>query len=59
MYTVYIIQSIKNHRYYIGQTSNIENKIKRHNLGQVKSTRNYIPWKIIKLDQRPAEENWK
>jgi len=47
MYKVYILQSLKNNRYYIGHTNNIYKRLKRHNSGQVKSTKPYLPWKIV------------
>jgi putative endonuclease len=47
MFTVYILKSIKNGRYYIGQTRDIDDRIKRHNAGKVKSTKHYKPWEII------------
>ncbi len=47
MYKVYILQSLKNNRYYTGHTNNIDNRLKRHNSGQVKSTKPYLPWKTI------------
>ncbi|NOZ46656.1 MAG: GIY-YIG nuclease family protein, partial [Chlorobi bacterium] len=34
-------------KYYIGQTSDIEGRIKRHNAGYEKFTKQYMPWKII------------
>jgi len=47
MYTVYILQSLKNNRYYTGQTSNIGSRLETHNRGMVKSTKSFIPWKLI------------
>jgi putative endonuclease len=47
MYQVYILQSIKFNRFYIGQTECITNRIKLHNKGKVKSTFPYRPWRII------------
>ena len=47
MYKVYILQSIKNQRYYIGHTSNLDKRLLRHNSGGVKSTKNNRPWKIV------------
>ena len=47
MYTVYILQSIKNSKYYIGHTEDLESRLKRHNSGKVKSTKNGAPWKIV------------
>jgi len=47
MYSVYIIQSEKTNRYYIGYTNNIDDRLKHHNSGANKSTKPGIPWKII------------
>ncbi|MCX6746298.1 MAG: GIY-YIG nuclease family protein [Candidatus Parcubacteria bacterium] len=46
-YTVYILQSLKNGRYYIGHTNDIKYRLWKHNTGKVKSTKPYLPWKII------------
>ena len=34
-------------RYYIGSTSNPEERIQRHNAGATLSTKNGRPWKIV------------
>ncbi len=47
MYLVYILESLKFDRYYTGHTSDIEGRLKKHNSGQVKSTKPYAPWKLI------------
>jgi putative endonuclease len=44
MYFVYIIYSIKFDKYYIGQTQNFHERIKRHNAGYEKATLPYLPW---------------
>ncbi|MFL9836406.1 GIY-YIG nuclease family protein [Flavobacterium sp. ST-75] len=52
MYTVYIIYSLSKSKYYIGQTNNIDDRIKRHNNKQSLSTKNggpletYLHYKI-------------
>lgn len=46
MYYVYLIESKKNGRYYIGQTNNLEERIKRHNEGRNISTKAYRSWEI-------------
>ena len=33
--------------YYIGQIRDINSRLNRHNLGQVRSTKTGIPWKLI------------
>ncbi|HEY9184811.1 MAG TPA: GIY-YIG nuclease family protein [Salegentibacter sp.] len=50
---VYILFSEKPSRYYVGQTANIEDRLKRHNAGRVISTKNGMPWKLVK--QFPVE----
>jgi len=47
MYKVYIIQSQKNSKYYIGMALNLENRLKHHNSGATKSTKPGRPWKIV------------
>ena len=48
MYTVYILQSLKNNRYYIGHTSDLENRLLYHNSGKVRVTKGGLPWKLVK-----------
>ena len=40
---VYILQSLKNNRYYTGSTYDIENRLLQHNKGWVQATRNIGP----------------
>jgi len=45
---VYIIQSKSNsNKYYIGCTSNLKERLKKHNQNEVAHTKKYSPWKII------------
>ena len=43
---IYIIQSIKNNRYYIGSTENITLRLLAHNQGKVVATKYMKPWKL-------------
>ena len=43
MYFAYILKSLKDNKYYYGSTGNIESRLKQHNYGKVKSTKNRIP----------------
>ena len=43
----YAIQNETNGRVYIGQTADLEERIKKHNSGQVYSTKKELPWKLI------------
>lgn len=44
MYTVYVLKSLKDGRTYVGCTQNLENRIKEHNFGEVKSTKIRTPF---------------
>ncbi|MBI2263314.1 GIY-YIG nuclease family protein [Candidatus Berkelbacteria bacterium] len=50
---LYIIQSLKNGTYYVGSTLNYEERFKQHNWGQVKSTRNKRPYKLVFYQEFP------
>jgi putative endonuclease len=45
-YYVYILESIKTKKYYIGQTEDLESRLKRHNNGSNKSTKSGAPWEL-------------
>jgi len=51
MYTVYIIKSEKNERYYVGFTNNIGDRLSHHNSGATTSTRSGRPWSIVYREQ--------
>lgn len=43
---VYILQSLKNGRYYIGSTENPEKRLAEHNGGKTKSIRYLTPFEL-------------
>lgn len=47
MYYVYILQSLKNKSLYIGYTSDLKRRFKKHNSGENLSTKPFIPYKLI------------
>jgi len=47
MFYVYAIQSLKINYLYVGMTNNIERRLHEHNNGENKSTKAYIPFKLI------------
>ena len=47
MFYTYILKSDYSNHYYIGSSSNLSVRLSEHNLGRVKSTKKYLPWKII------------
>ncbi|MFA5933157.1 MAG: GIY-YIG nuclease family protein [Microgenomates group bacterium] len=44
MYTVYVLKSLTDGRTYVGCTKDLENRIKEHNSGEVKSTKARTPF---------------
>ena len=66
MPTVYIIQSLKDQRTYVGYTDNFDRRFKQHNSGLVKSTKHRIPFKLLfkeefntSLEAKKRELWWK
>ena len=47
MYHVYILQSLKDKRTYVGYTQNVEERLREHNSGQNVSTKHRKPFRII------------
>ena len=47
MFFVYILYSAKFDRFYVGMTSNIEQRLNSHNLAKVKSTKGFLPWVVV------------
>ena len=46
-YFTYVLFSEKDNKYYTGYTSDLKQRIIRHNNGQVPSTKNRRPFKLI------------
>jgi len=51
MYYVYILKSLKDNSYYIGQTSNLENRVEQHNRGKSSYTKRKSPWKLVHYEK--------
>ncbi len=47
MFYVYVLKSMKDSRYYIGQTNNVLARLKIHNLGKVLSTKARKPFTLV------------
>jgi len=64
--TVYILQSIKDGKTYIGSTSDFDRRFREHNTGKVKSTKYRMPFKVLFVEKfktlketRKREKWWK
>ncbi len=47
MHYCYILLSSKSHIFYFGFAKDLKLRLKQHNTGEVKSTKPYIPWKLV------------
>ena len=47
MYYVYLIRSLEDKNYYIGQTNNVMKRFKEYNSGKVRATRYRTPFKLL------------
>lgn len=48
---VYILQSLKDGKYYIGETADVMQRLLFHNGGRQRSTKHRIPFKLILSEQ--------
>ncbi|MBA6313204.1 GIY-YIG nuclease family protein [Cellulophaga baltica] len=46
-YYVYVLESEKDQRWYKGHTVDLDKRIKEHNSGKTKSTKGFIPWRLV------------
>jgi len=46
-YYVYILQSLKNKSLYVGYTTNLRERFKKHNAGKNFATKPFIPYRLI------------
>jgi putative endonuclease len=42
----YILKSLKDNRFYFGQSMNLEQRLQEHNKGKSKYTKPFIPWAL-------------
>ena len=57
MYYVYILQSKKTGKHYVGYTTNPEERLRHHNSGRTKSLLKHIPLEIIKIEEYSVYED--
>ncbi len=51
MYSVYILKSLKDNSFYVGQINDLEDRLRRHNAGQSKCTRFHLPYVIVHSEE--------
>lgn len=47
MYYVYILQSQKDHSYYIGFSASPEDRLRQHNKGKNRYTKGHVPYRLV------------
>ena len=47
MYYIYVLQSLKDNKFYTGFTPNLKKRIERHQRGEIRSTKGRVPLKLI------------
>jgi len=52
---VYILQSAKDLKYYIGSTSDIKARLEYHNAGKQRSTKNRIPFILVFKEEHTSK----
>ena len=51
MYYVYVLQNSHSGQFYIGQTNNLEDRVKRHNEGRAGYTKNKGKWNLYYFEE--------
>jgi putative endonuclease len=50
-FSVYILQSESTRRYYVGQTQNLDDRIRYHQANYSKYLKNRGPWKLVHVEE--------
>ena len=48
---VYILQSLKDGKYYVGHTTNLVERLKRHNSGNTRSLKHRTPLRLVYYEE--------
>jgi putative endonuclease len=55
-YFVYVLKSDIDGRLYKGHTLDLDKRLIEHNSGKTKSTKGYIPWRLVYFETFPTRE---
>ena len=61
MFYVYLLKSLVNNKYYIGYTNDMNSRLRKHNNGDVRSTRKFRPWMLLGFEvyENRNEARWR
>ena len=51
MHYVYLLQSVKDNRTYVGYTSNLNKRLREHKAGRVRATKHRMPLKLLFFEE--------
>jgi putative endonuclease len=57
MHYIYVLRSIKDGRFYVGYTMDLERRLTEHNAGKVLSTKNRKPFELVYYEACRHQEN--
>lgn len=57
MYYVYVLQSLKDKKFYIGFSHDLRKRLKDHNSGGTKSTKTRRPFKLLYYEAHLSEKD--
>ena len=57
MFYKYILYSKRFNRFYIGQSQDLKIRLAFHNEGHVKSTKAFVPWKIVGFIEKESRSD--
>ncbi|MCK9484970.1 MAG: GIY-YIG nuclease family protein, partial [Candidatus Marinimicrobia bacterium] len=47
MWSVYVLRSLRDGRYYVGMSEDVQKRLRTHNMGKVSSTKSRRPFELI------------
>jgi putative endonuclease len=53
---LYILESERTGRFYVGHTNDLDRRFYEHNHGQTKSTRSAATWKLVYVEEHQTKE---
>lgn len=51
MYYIYVLYSLRDGKFYVGKTTNLGERLKKHTKGEVRSTRNRRPLQLAYFEE--------
>jgi len=57
MHSVYVLMSLKENKFYVGYTENIEQRVSEHNSGKNVSTQNRRPLKLLYYESHLSKQD--